>query len=82
LYALIKTLEITSRLISGSLLAFGSESLLFQFDINIKSKMHKTIIFPVVLYECETCSLTMTEEHRHRVFENRVLGEVFGAKIV
>jgi hypothetical protein len=35
--------------------------------------MYKTIIFPVVLYGCETWSLTLTEEHRLRVFENRVL---------
>jgi len=44
--------------------------------------MNEIIIFPVVLYGCETWSLTMTEEHRHRVFENRVLWEVFVAKIV
>jgi hypothetical protein len=75
-----KTLEIKSRLISGCLLAFGAESLLFQFDIHIKIKMHKTIILSVVLYDCETWSLTR-EEHRHRVFENRVMGKVLGAKI-
>jgi hypothetical protein len=36
--------------------------------------MYKTIILPVVLYGCETLSLTLREEHRLRVFENRVLG--------
>jgi hypothetical protein len=35
--------------------------------------MDKTIILPVVLYGCETGSLTLKEEHRLRVFENRVL---------
>jgi hypothetical protein len=35
---------------------------------------------PVVLYECETWSLTLREEHRLRVFENRVLSRIFGPK--
>jgi hypothetical protein len=35
--------------------------------------MHKTIILPVVLYGCETWSLTLRKEHRLRVFENREL---------
>jgi len=35
---------------------------------------------PVVLYGCDTWSLTLREEHRLRVFENRVLREIFGAK--
>ena len=35
---------------------------------------------PVVLYGCETWSLTVREEHRLRVFENRVLRRVFGPK--
>ena len=35
---------------------------------------------PVVLYECETSSLTLREEHRLRVFENRVLRRIFGPK--
>jgi hypothetical protein len=38
------------------------------------------IILPVVLYGCETWSLTLREEHRLRVFENRVLRKVFGPK--
>ena len=40
---------------------------------NVKIKIHRTIILPVVLYECETWSLTLREECRLRVFENRVL---------
>jgi hypothetical protein len=35
--------------------------------------MYKTIVLPVVLYECETWSLALREEHRLRAFENRVL---------
>jgi len=38
------------------------------------------IVLPLVLYGCETWSLTLREERRLRVFENRVLREVFGAK--
>jgi hypothetical protein len=40
--------------------------------------MYKTIILPVDLYGCETWSLTLREEHRLRVFENRVLRRIFG----
>ena len=39
-----------------------------------------TIILPVVLYGCESWSLTLREERRLRVFENTVLGRVFGPK--
>ena len=41
---------------------------------------YKSIILPVVLYGCETLSLTLSEEHRLRVFENKVLRKIFGAK--
>jgi hypothetical protein len=37
----------------------------------------ETIILPVVLYGCETWSLTLREEHRMRVFENRLLRGIF-----
>jgi hypothetical protein len=47
---------------------------------NLKIRIYKTIIFPVVLYGCETWSLTLREEHRLRVFENRVQRKVFGQK--
>jgi hypothetical protein len=43
-------------------------------------KIYKTIIIPVVLYGCETLSLTLREEHRLRVFENGVLRRIFGPK--
>jgi hypothetical protein len=46
--------------------------------MNVKVKMHKPIILPVVLYGCETLSLTLREKHRLRVFENRVLRRIFG----
>ena len=47
---------------------------------NLKIKIRRTIILPLVLYECETWSLTSREERRLRVFENRVLRRVFGPK--
>jgi hypothetical protein len=47
---------------------------------NLNIKIYKTIIFPVVLYGCETWSRTLREEHRLRVFENRVLRRIFGPK--
>jgi hypothetical protein len=47
---------------------------------NVKVKTYKTIILPVVLYGCETWSLTLREKHRLRVFENRVLRRIFGPK--
>jgi hypothetical protein len=40
-------------------------------------KIYRTIIFPVVLYGCETWSLTLRQEHWLRVFENRVLRKIF-----
>ena len=49
------------------------ERLLFTF-------IYRTIILPVVLYGCETRSLTLREERRLRVSENRVLRRVFGPK--
>jgi hypothetical protein len=42
---------------------------------NVKVKLYKTIILPAVLYGCETWSATLKEEHRVRVFDNRVWGE-------
>jgi hypothetical protein len=42
--------------------------------------MYQTIILPVLLYGCETLSLTLRKEHRLRVFGNRVLRRIFGAK--
>jgi hypothetical protein len=42
--------------------------------------MYKSKTLPVVLYGCEIWSLTLKEEHRLRVFENRVLRKIFGPK--
>jgi hypothetical protein len=46
----------------------------------LKIKIYRTIILPVVLYGCETWSLTLRDERRLQLFENRVLRRVFGSK--
>jgi hypothetical protein len=57
------------------LLPFSPETFVFSSAVkNIKIRIYKTIILPVVLYGCETCSLTL------RVFEDRVLRRIFGPK--
>ena len=45
---------------------------------NIKVKIYRTVILPFVLYRCETWPPTVSEEHRLRVFRNRVLRKIFG----
>ena len=47
---------------------------------NLKIKIYRTIILPVVFNGCQTWSLTLREEHGLRVFENRVLRRIFGPK--
>jgi hypothetical protein len=47
---------------------------------NVKVRIYKTIILPVVLYGCETWYLTVREEHKLRVLDNRVLRRIFGPK--
>ena len=47
---------------------------------NLKMKIHRTIILPIVLYGCETWSLKLREERRLRVFENMVLRRIFGPR--
>ena len=47
---------------------------------NLKIKIHRTIILPIVLYGCETWSSILRDERRLRVFESRVLRRVFGPK--
>jgi hypothetical protein len=51
-----------------------------QLSRNIKVKIYKTMILPVALYGSETWSLTLKEEHRLRVFENRVLRRISGPR--
>jgi hypothetical protein len=73
--------EIKSRLNVGNAWYYSVQNLLSSCFIsrNLKIKIYKTIILPIVLYGCETWSLTFREEHRLRVFEERVL-KIFGPK--
>jgi len=63
------------------LLSFGAESFVFQVAIQrFKIKIYRTIILPVLLYGCETLSLTLQEERKLKVFENMVLRRIFGPR--
>jgi hypothetical protein len=74
--------EIKRRLNSSNACYHSVQNLLSSrlLSNNLKIRIYKTIILPVVLYGCETWSLTLREEHRLRVFENRVLWRIFGLK--
>jgi hypothetical protein len=73
---------IKSRMKSGNACYLSVQNLLSSslLSKNIKVKVYRTIIVPVVLYGCETWSLPLREEQRLRVFENRVLRRIFGPK--
>jgi len=74
--------EIKSRLKLGNACYYSVQNLLSSslLSKNLKIKIYRTITFPVVLCGCETWLLTLREERRLRVFENRVLRRVFGPK--
>jgi hypothetical protein len=74
--------EIKRRLNSGNAFYYSVQKLLSSHPLskNVKVGIYKTLILPVVLYGCETWSLTVRQEHKLRVFENRVLRRIFGPK--
>jgi len=74
--------ETKNRLRSGSAFYLSVQNLLSSGlqPKNLKIKVYGNIILPVVLYGYETWSLTLREERRLRVFENRMLRRVFGPK--
>jgi len=74
--------EIKTRLKSGNACCHSVQNLLSSslLSKNLKINIYRTIILPVVLYGCETWSLTFMEERRLRVFENMVLRGIFGPK--
>jgi hypothetical protein len=74
--------EIKRRPNSGHACYYSGQNLFSSrmLSKNIKVRIQKTIILPVVLNGCETWSLTLREEHRLGVFENRVLRRIFGPK--
>ena len=63
------------------MLLLSAETFVFQFAIQkLKIKIYRTIILPAVLYGCETWLLTLREEHRLKVLENRALRRIFVPK--
>ena len=74
--------EIKRRINMGNACYYSLEKILSSLLLSkkLKVKTYKTIILSVVLYGCETWSLASREEHRLRVFENKVLRKIFGAK--
>ena len=71
--------EIKSRLKSGNECCYSAQKLLASslLSKNLKIKINRTIILPVVLYGCERWSLTLKLGRRLRVFENRALRRIF-----
>jgi hypothetical protein len=74
--------EIKRRLNSGNACYHLVQNLLSSHLLskNVKVRIYKTIILPVVLHGCETWSLTVREEHKLKVFENSVLRRIFEPK--
>jgi hypothetical protein len=70
--------EIKRRLNSGNACYLLVQNLLSSrlLSRNLKVRVYKTIILPVVLYEYETWSLTVREEHKLGVFEKRMLRRI------
>jgi hypothetical protein len=75
--------DIKIRLNSGNACYYSVQNLLSSRLVskNLKIKIYKTVILPVVLYGYETWSVTLRQEHRLRVSENRVLSRIFGPKV-
>jgi hypothetical protein len=73
---------VKSRVNSGNACYHSVQRLLSSrlLSRNLKDKIYKTTILPVVLYGCETWSVALRKEHRLMVFENRVLRRIFGPK--
>jgi hypothetical protein len=75
-------LGIADRLNLGKACYYSVQNILSSCLVskNLKIKIYKTVVSPVVLYGCETWPLTLREGHRLRVSENRVLRRIFGTK--
>ena len=82
LYVTSKKPHIKSRVKSWNFCCYSVQNLLSSSLIfkNLNITLYRTIILPFISYGCETWSLTLREERRLRVFENRVLRRVFGPK--
>ena len=75
--------KLKNRLKSGNACCHSVKNLLSStlLSKHVKIKIHRTKILPVVLYGCETWSLTLREKGRLKFFEKRVLRRIFGLKI-
>ena len=63
------------------MLPFGANIFCYSWlSKNTKIEIYRIIILPVFLYGCENLSLTLWEERRLKLFENRVLRKIFGPK--
>ena len=73
---------IKSRLKSGNACCYSVQNLLSSclLSKNIRSKIHRTVILPLVMYGCESWLLMLREEHRLRMFKNSVVRSIFGPK--
>ncbi|KAJ4436010.1 hypothetical protein ANN_18634 [Periplaneta americana] len=74
--------EINCRITIGNACYYSVEKVLLSslLSKNLKVRIYKAVILSVVLYGCEARTLTLREEQRLRVFENKVLREIFGVK--
>ncbi|KAJ4427442.1 hypothetical protein ANN_25065 [Periplaneta americana] len=75
--------EIKHRINMGNACYYSAEKLLSSSSLlskNMKVRNYKRVILPVVHYGCETWTVTLREEHRLRVFKNKVLRKIFGAE--
>jgi hypothetical protein len=74
--------EFERRLNSGDDCYHSVQDFLFSrmLSKNLKIRMYKSIILPVVLHGCETWFLILKEEYRMRVLPKRVLRRIFGTK--
>jgi hypothetical protein len=72
--------EMKIRLNSGNACYYSVQNLLSSQLIKKNINLYKTVILPVVLYRCETWSLTLREEHGLKFFEDSVLRRIFGPK--
>jgi len=80
IYSIVE--EIKSRLKSENACCHSVQNLLASrlLPKNLKIKIYRTVILPVVLYGCETLSLPLREERKLRLFEYRVLRRIFGPR--
>ena len=79
MYLFVSVSLTKSRLRLGNVCYHSVQNLLS--SRNLKIKVYRTIIWSVVLYGCETWSLTLREEGKLRVLENKVLRRIFGPRM-